>query len=175
MVFTAHHLNLQPQEHLELLLLWLTLSIQVFLIVFVFFSTTKKPQGCKETECLASDAWTNERHPKLFQQIWLPVKEVALLSRQKDPRYRGIYMHSTASTKRHVSSAIGPFLRRDSLQKTCKENHSDLVDKSTIRFETKFVYRIKTTRHRTSNLVLQSSLYSEKSEQLCKFIFLQCT
>ncbi len=84
-------------------------------------------------------------------------------------------MHSTASTKRHVSSAIGPFLRRDSLQKTRKENHSDLVDKSTIRFETKFVYRIKTTRHRTSNLVLQSSLYSEKSEKLCKFIFLQCT
>ncbi len=84
-------------------------------------------------------------------------------------------MHSTASTKRHVSSAIGLFLRKDSTQKTCKENYSDQVDKSTISFETKFVYRITTTRHRTSNLVLQSSLYSEKSEQLCKFFFLQCT
>ncbi len=138
MVFTAHNLNLQPQEHLELLLLWLTLSIQVFLIVFVFFSNTKKPQGCKETECLASDAWTNERHPKLFQQIWLAANEAALLSwlECEKTRYtRGIYVHSTASTKRHVSSAIGPFLRRDSSQKTCKENHSDLVDKSTISWD----------------------------------------
>lgn len=114
MVFTAYILHKQPQKQFELLLSWLALPLQVFMMFFFFLAPVcdHKASGLQKERlsCLRC-AWTIVKHFKLFQQMWLAVKdnEAFLLSQlelHKTRRTQGIYVHWTALHLQEITLAV---------------------------------------------------------------------